>query len=238
MECASTIGGGQCCRATATSTTPQQDDDIAATTASLAQLSTPSPAPVHAFSSQQCTSDRCTPAVSKRLGRGQVDSGLTHECGVFGAIACGEWPTQMDIAQVVCLGLVALQHRGQESAGIVTSLGKCAKNFNVHKGMGLISNIFNDDAIRKLRGNVGIGHTRYSTSAASEEVNCQPFVVHTAHGVMAVAHNGELVNCESLRRNVLERGVGLSTHSDSELITQALCLNPPDGEVSASGVGV
>lgn len=137
----------------------------------------------------------------------------------------------MDIAQIVCLGLVALQHRGQESAGIVTSLGKCAKNFNVHKGMGLISNIFNDDAIKKLRGNVGIGHTRYSTSAASEEVNCQPFVVHTAHGVMAVAHNGELVNCESLRRNVLARGVGLSTHSDSELITQALCLNPPEGEV-------
>lgn len=109
---------------------------------------------------------------------------------------------QLDIAQVVCLGLVALQHRGQESAGIVTSEGECAKNFTVHKGMGMISNIFNDDSIKKLRGNVGIGHTRYSTSAASEEVNCQPFVVHTAHGVMAVAHNGELVNCESLRRNV------------------------------------
>lgn len=177
-----------------------------------------------------CLSDDCCPT-DKRLGRGVVESGLTHECGVFGAIACGDWPTQMDIAQIVCLGLVALQHRGQESAGIVTSLGKCAKNFNVHKGMGLISNIFNNEAIRKLRGNVGIGHTRYSTSAASEEVNCQPFVVHTAHGAMAVAHNGELVNCESLRRNVLERGVGLSTHSDSELITQALCLNPPEGEV-------
>lgn len=187
---------------------------------------------VRCTSSKQCTTDTCRPT-NKRLGRGAVESGLTHECGVFGAIACGDWPTQVDIAQVVCLGLVALQHRGQESAGIVTSMGKCVKNFNVHKGMGLISNIFNDDAIRKLKGNVGIGHTRYSTSAASEEVNCQPFVVHTAHGVMAVAHNGELVNCESLRRNVLERGVGLSTHSDSELITQALCLNPPDGEVSA-----
>jgi amidophosphoribosyltransferase len=163
---------------------------------------------------------------------------------------------------------VALQHRGQESAGIVTSEGKCAKNFNVHKGMGMINNIFNDDSIRKLKGNLGIGHTRYSTSAASEEVNCQPFVVHTAHGVLAVAHNGELVNCESLRKDVsdhyfcriliskinrlfsidlfvllktyslltnfqvLSRGVGLSTHSDSELITQALCLNPPEGEVN------
>lgn len=138
---------------------------------------------------------------------------------------------QIEIAQTICLGLVALQHRGQESAGIVTSEGICSKNFNVYKGMGMINTIFNDEAIRKLKGNLGIGHTRYSTSASSEEVNCQPFVVHTAHGAMAVAHNGELVNCESLRRNVLERGVGLSTHSDSELITQALCLNPPEGEV-------
>lgn len=97
---------------------------------------------------------------------------------------------------------MALQHRGQESAGIVTSLGKCAKSFNVKKGMGMINNIFNDESIRRLKGNLGIGHTRYSTSAASEEVNCQPFVVHTAHGAMAVAHNGQLVNCESLRRNV------------------------------------
>lgn len=139
---------------------------------------------------------------------------------------------KIEIAQTICLGLVALQHRGQESAGIVTSEGNCTKNFNVYKGMGMINTIFSDEAIRKLKGNLGIGHTRYSTSASSEEVNCQPFVVHTAHGAMAVAHNGELINCESLRRNVLERGVGLSTHSDSELITQALCLNPPEGEVS------
>ncbi|CAO1392936.1 unnamed protein product [Diamesa serratosioi] len=157
-------------------------------------------------------------------------SGLTHECGVFGAIATGDWPTQIDIAQMVCLGLVALQHRGQESAGIVTSEGNCLKNFNVHKGMGMINNIFTDETIKKLNGNLGIGHTRYSTSAASEEVNCQPFVVHTSHGALALAHNGELVNCKALREAVLARGVGLSTHSDSELITQALCLNPPEGE--------
>lgn len=109
---------------------------------------------------------------------------------------------QVEIAETICLGLVALQHRGQESAGIVTSEGNCSKNFNVYKGMGMMNHIFNDEAIRKLKGNLGIGHTRYSTSASSEEVNCQPFVVHTAHGAMAVAHNGELVNCESLRRNV------------------------------------
>ncbi|XP_052747490.1 amidophosphoribosyltransferase isoform X1 [Bicyclus anynana] len=182
-----------------------------------------------------CQCDRTQGEVkikSKRFGRGAVESGLTHECGVFGAIGTGDWPTQVDIAQVICLGLVALQHRGQESAGIVASEGKSARTFNTHKGMGLINNIFNDEAMKKLKGNLGIGHTRYSTSAASEEVNCQPFVVHTAHGALAVAHNGELVNCSSLRKMVLGRGVGLSTHSDSELITQALCLNPPEGETN------
>lgn len=132
-----------------------------------------------------------------------------------------------------CLGLVALQHRGQESAGIVTSEGNDSKNFNIHKGMGMINNIFTDESIKKLKGNLGIGHTRYSTSAASEEVNCQPFVVHTVHGPVALAHNGELVNCDSLRSLVLGRGVGLSTHSDSELITQSLCVNPPDEEENA-----
>jgi len=100
---------------------------------------------------------------------------------------------------------VALQHRGQESAGIVTSEGFCSKSFHVHKGMGMINNIFNDEIMRKLKGNLGIGHTRYSTSAASEEVNCQPFVVHTAHGALAVGHNGELVNTESLRKMVIRR---------------------------------
>lgn len=157
-------------------------------------------------------------------------TGLTHECGVFACVATGSWPTQIDVAHTICLGLIALQHRGQESAGIVTSEGMDARMFNMRKGMGMINNIFNDENMKTLTGNLGIGHTRYSTSAASEEVNCQPFVVHTAHGVLAVAHNGEIVNAEKLRRMVLSRGVGLSTRSDSELITQALCLNPPEGE--------
>ncbi|XP_065333562.1 amidophosphoribosyltransferase-like [Cloeon dipterum] len=161
-------------------------------------------------------------------------TGLTHECGVFGCIATGEWPSQIDVAQVITLGLVALQHRGQESAGIVTTAGDERGRFFVHKGMGLISNVFNDESMKKLKGNLGIGHTRYSTSAASEEVNCQPFVVHTAHGPLAVAHNGELVNCSALRRWVLARGVGLSTSSDSELITQSLCIPPPDGELNGA----
>lgn len=74
--------------------------------------------------------------------------------------------------------------------------------------------------------------SRYATSAASAPINTQPFVVHSMHGALSVAHNGQLVNCSSLRKMVLDRGVGLSTHSDSELITQALCLIPPEGEVN------
>lgn len=156
-------------------------------------------------------------------------SGLTHECGIFGAIAESA-SESYEIAQLICIGLEALQHRGQESAGIVTSTG--TNHFHVQKGMGLVRNTFNNDNIKKLIGHIGIGHTRYSTSAASEQVNCQPFVVHSMHGSLAIGHNGELVNSGSLRKQVLDRGVGLSTHSDSELITQALCLIPPDGEVN------
>jgi len=93
-------------------------------------------------------------------------------------------------------------NRGQESAGIATSRGDDTKKFNVHKGMGLVSHVFDDHAMQKLKGNLGIGHTRYSTTAASEADNCQPFIVHTQHGSLGVAHNGELVNAESLRKKV------------------------------------
>lgn len=93
-----------------------------------------------------------------------------------------------------------LPFRGQESTGIATSEGD--NHFHVHKGMGLVRNVFNNDNIKTLKGSLGIGHTRYSTKATSEQVNCQPFVVHSMHGALAVAHNGELVNCASLRKQV------------------------------------
>ncbi|KAJ3667132.1 hypothetical protein Zmor_002538 [Zophobas morio] len=169
--------------------------------------------------------------MSSGAPRDEFSTGLTHECGVFAAIGATEWLTgNADIAQIICIGLEALQHRGQESCGVVTSDG--SNEFHIHKGMGLVKNVFNKDNIGKLRGSLGIGHTRYATRAASAAVNCQPFVVHSMHGSLATAHNGELVNCSSLRKMVLDRGVGLSTHSDSEIITQALCLIPPEGEVN------
>ena len=118
-------------------------------------------------------------------------------------------------------------YSGQESAGIVTGDGT---SIYQHKGMGLVSNVFKEEDIKLLQGYMGIGHNRYSTMGASKLVNCQPFVVDTAQNWIAVAHNGELVNAKSLRKKVLTSNVGLSTNSDSELITQLLSISPPCGE--------
>ncbi|GAB1609570.1 amidophosphoribosyltransferase-like [Argonauta hians] len=162
------------------------------------------------------------------------ESGLEEACGVFGCVASGEWPrppktTDLDVPHIICLGLVGLQHRGQESAGIVTSTGD-ETNFTQKKGMGLVSHIFSEEDLSQLRGNLGIGHTRYSTAGSSNIINCQPFVVDTLHGKIGVAHNGELVNAKSLRKKLLRHGVGLSTSTDSELITQVLTHTPLEGE--------
>ncbi|KAM9832611.1 amidophosphoribosyltransferase [Neosynchiropus ocellatus] len=162
------------------------------------------------------------------------ESGIGEECGVFGCVAAGEWPTQLEVAQVLTLGLVALQHRGQESAGVVTSNGASPPTYTTHKGMGLVSVAFPPEALLKLRSaNLGISHTRYSTTGNSELQNCQPFVVDTLHGKIAVAHNGELVNADALRKKVMRHGVGLSTSSDSELITQLLAFTPPMEELDS-----
>ncbi|XP_023614038.1 amidophosphoribosyltransferase isoform X5 [Myotis lucifugus] len=156
------------------------------------------------------------------------ESGIREECGVFGCISSGEWPTQLDVPHVIALGLVGLQHRGQESAGIVVSDGNSVPTYRTHKGMGLINHVFTEDNLKKLYpSNLGIGHTRYATTGNSELENCQPFVVETLHGKIAVAHNGELVNAARLRKKLLRHGIGLSTSSDSEMITQLLAYTPP-----------
>ncbi|XP_052016089.1 LOW QUALITY PROTEIN: amidophosphoribosyltransferase-like [Apodemus sylvaticus] len=125
------------------------------------------------------------------------------------------------------IALVGLQHRGQESAGIVTSDGSSVTKFRVHKGMGLVNHVFTEDNLKKLYvSNLGIGHTRYATTGKCELENCQPCVVETLHGKI-VAHNGELVNAARLRKKLLRHGIGLSTSSDSEMITQLLAYTPP-----------
>ena len=119
---------------------------------------------------------------------------------------------------------------GQESAGLAISDG--TKIYS-HKGMGLVTNAIQKRDLMELLQkpcSMGIGHTRYSTKGTSDLQHTQPLVVDTVHGNLAIAHNGELVNAASLRRQVLKNGVGLSTETDSELITQCLSMPPVDGE--------
>ncbi|MFZ0548716.1 MAG: amidophosphoribosyltransferase [Candidatus Promineifilaceae bacterium] len=135
-------------------------------------------------------------------------------CGIFGVYAPGR-----DVARMTFFGLYALQHRGQESAGIATSDGRFAY---AHKGMGLVAQVFHEDNLRPLEGHLAIGHNRYSTTGSSHLRNVQPYLIETIHGPLGVAHNGNLTNALSLRHRLLQRGVGLSSTTDSEVITQML----------------
>lgn len=140
-------------------------------------------------------------------------------CGVFGIHA-----PNTDVARTVFFALYALQHRGQESAGIATSDGISA---TVHKDMGLVAQVFTEKDLSRLEGHMAIGHTRYSTSGTSHLRNAQPYLIETMHGPLGVGHNGNLTNAPALRRTLLERGVGLTSASDSEVITQMLAAPPP-----------
>lgn len=140
-------------------------------------------------------------------------------CGIFGIYAAGR-----DVARLTFFGLYALQHRGQESAGIATCDGKSAY---IHKEMGLVSQVFNEDNLNPLKGHLAIGHNRYSTTGSSHVRNVQPYLIDTIYGPLGVAHNGNLTNALELRYRLLERGVGLSSTTDSEVLTQALA-SPPE----------
>jgi amidophosphoribosyltransferase len=120
--------------------------------------------------------------------------------------------------------LYALQHRGQESAGIATSDGRATY---LHKGMGLVSQVFNEENLAPLKGKLAIGHNRYSTTGSSHVRNAQPYLIETIYGPLGVAHNGNLTNALELRHKLLTRGVGLSSTTDSEVVTQILA-SPPD----------
>lgn len=145
-----------------------------------------------------------------------------EECGIVGIHAPG-----CDVARLAFFALFALQHRGQESAGLAVSDGHAT---HIHKGMGLVSQIFREEDLRPLKGHMAIGHNRYSTTGASELRNAQPYLIETMHGYLAVGHNGNLTNAPTLRQSLLARGVGLSSTSDSEVITQMLAAPPPGGE--------
>jgi amidophosphoribosyltransferase len=138
---------------------------------------------------------------------------LHEECGV---VAIGGHP---DAARQVYMGLYALQHRGQESAGIAVADGTNLQNI---KGMGLVADIFTDDVLAKLTGEMAIGHTRYSTTGDSALLNAQPIRVDSTKGLIAIAHNGNLVNLGTLRARLERAGAFFQTTSDSEIILQLI----------------
>ncbi|RCJ14853.1 amidophosphoribosyltransferase [Nostoc sp. ATCC 43529] len=135
-------------------------------------------------------------------------------CGVFGIYAPGE-----NVAKLSYFGLYALQHRGQESAGIATFEGA---KVHLHKDMGLVSQVFNESVLEQLPGSHAIGHTRYSTTGSSRKVNAQPAVIETRLGTLGLAHNGNLVNTVQLRQELLENKCNLVTTTDSEMIAFAI----------------
>jgi len=156
--------------------------------------------------------------VSDSLGRLFLDEDGPHEeCGVIGVFAPNE-----DVARMTFFGLFALQHRGQEAAGIAVADGQ---TMSVHKGIGLVSQVFTQTAMADLNGHYAIGHTRYSTTGSSLLRNAQPFMIETIHGPLALAHNGNLVNSAALRQELMQQGVGLSSSSDTEVMTMMLARN-------------
>jgi len=135
-------------------------------------------------------------------------------CGVFGIYAPEE-----DVAKLTYFGLYALQHRGQESAGIATFAGD---RVYLHKDMGLVSQVFNEAILHQLPGDLAVGHTRYSTTGSSLVANAQPAIVETRLGSLALAHNGNLVNAKELRDELERRNCNFLTTTDSEAIAIAM----------------
>ncbi len=136
-----------------------------------------------------------------------------HECGVCGIF------NHIDASKLVYFGLYALQHRGQESAGIVSSDGTTV---SIHKAMGLVPDVFSEEILQGLKGHIAIGHVRYSTTGASTATNTQPLLVHHLGRSFSVAHNGNLVNAASLRRELEAQGSVFQTTMDSEVVLHLL----------------
>ena len=137
-------------------------------------------------------------------------------CGVFGVYAP---EATFDVAKLTYFGLYALQHRGQESAGIAT-LSK--GDVYCHKDMGLVSQVFNEQILEQLPGEIAVGHTRYSTTGSSLKENAQPVVLDSRLGKLALAHNGNLVNAVELRQHLTERKANFITSTDSEMLALAI----------------
>ncbi|MGB8698716.1 MAG: amidophosphoribosyltransferase [Thermosynechococcaceae cyanobacterium] len=143
-------------------------------------------------------------------------------CGVFGIYAPG-----IQTAKLTYFGLFALQHRGQESAGIATFVDK---QVHIHKAMGLVTQVFDEHILQDLHGSIAVGHTRYSTTGSSRIVNAQPVLVQTRLGPLVLAHNGNLVNTVDLRNQLLADNWTLETTTDSEGIAYAIAHEIAEGK--------
>ncbi|MFN2484437.1 MAG: amidophosphoribosyltransferase [Candidatus Limnocylindria bacterium] len=144
--------------------------------------------------------------------------GPREECGVIGVYAPGE-----PVARLVYFGLHALQHRGQESAGIATSSGG---ELQLHKRLGLVSQVFDDEALGELPGEIAIGHTRYSTTGSNTLPNVQPVFARGDLGEIMLGHNGNLVNALALREQLRDDGIEFATASDTEVLTKLIAHLP------------
>lgn len=143
------------------------------------------------------------------------DSGLHEECGVFGMYDFDGG----DVASTIYYGLFALQHRGQESCGIAVSETNGPKGkVTSYKGMGLVNEVFMQDNLEPMHGDIGVGHVRYSTAGASTRENAQPLVLNYVKGTLALAHNGNLINAMELRKDLEYTGAIFQTTIDSEVI--------------------
>jgi len=143
---------------------------------------------------------------------------LHESCGVFGVYAPGE-----DVARLTFFALFALQHRGQESAGIATSDGK---RLQVDARMGLVSQAFDEAALSRLSGDIAIGHNRYSTRGSSRKANAQPLLVGANSNTIAIAHNGNIVNAEHLQQELSDQGYTFQTSTDTEVIANLIISSP------------
>jgi len=135
-------------------------------------------------------------------------------CGIFGIFAPGE-----ETARLTYFGLHALQHRGQESAGIAVSDGK---HIHMHKEMGLVPQVFDEHVLSSLTGHIAVGHTRYSTTGTTDKRNAQPVAKSHAGGDFVVAHNGNLINTKQLRDEMEQKGISFSSTTDTEVIANLI----------------
>src|SRR5712691_9295205 len=147
-------------------------------------------------------------------------------CGVFGVRS-----VERDVARLAHFGLHALQHRGQESAGIAVSDDG---RLTVLRDMGLVAQVFTEQKLRGLRGELAIGHTRYSTTGSTQWANAQPLLQRGRARTVALGHNGSLVNATELRAELAAEGMTLSSTSDSELIAALLANGPAPLEQAAA----